>query len=291
MNKKNLLKFIIPGILLSFLSVTVFAQPNKTNPPLLKRTKYQTETVEFGAGGTLSVVGPPEGSIEIEGWQKNEIEIAAEIEVQGYTEEDLKMLAEVTGFIIDEGLTQVSIISVGTHDHKYLKKAFKKFPKELQKMPFRVNYKIKVPHFISLEVTGGKGDFKLSMVEGMMRINYLESNASLNLIGGAVQVTIGSGNVDVTIGARSWRGQFADVQIATGNLNLWLPKNMNANLTAKVLQTGKIDNSYKLLKPMRLTRFTEKGMYAKVGNGGAELSFTVGDGMLKIADFETIAKN
>lgn len=291
MNKNNLIKFFALGILLSFLSVSAFAQKNEANSGLIKRTKYQTETIEFGAGGTLVVLGSPEGSIEIEGWPKNEIEIAAEIEVQGYTEQDLAMMAEVTGFIIDQGLTKVSIISVGTHDQKYLKKVSKKFPKELRRMPFQISYKIKVPHYIGLEINGGKGDFKLSMVEGMMRINYLESDARMNLIGGAVQATIGSGNVDVTIGTRSWRGQFADVQVAKGNLNLWLPKNMNANLTAKVLQTGRIDNSYKLLKPMRLTKFTEKGMYAKVGNGGAELSFTVGEGMLKIADFETIAKN
>ena len=42
---------------------------------------------------------------------------------------------------------------------------------------------------------------------------------------------------------------------------------------------------------MRLTKFTEKDMYARVGNGGAELKFTVGDGNLRIADFETVAKN
>jgi hypothetical protein len=124
----------------------------------------------------------------------------------------------------------------------------------------------------------------------MMRINYLESNAKMSLIGGAIQATIGSGEVDVTIATRSWRGQFAEVQVATGNMNLWLPKNLNANLSAEVLRTGKIDNSYKLLKPMRRTKFTEKGMQAIAGNGGAALSFTVGDGNLTIADFETIAK-
>lgn len=288
MNKKNLFKFIVLGILLTLSGVSLFAQTDK---PLLKRTKYQTETIKFGAGGTLSVIGSPEGSIEIEGWGKNEIEITSEIEVQGYTEKDLEILAGITGFTVDEGLTKISIISVGTHDKKYLKKAYRKFPKELREIPFSINYKIKVPHFTSLEINGGKGDFKLSLVEGIMRINYLESNAKMNLIGGAIQATIGKGDVDVTIGTRSWRGQFAEVSVAVGNMNLWLPKNVNANIKAEVLRTGTIDNTYEMLEPMRQTKFTDKEMYAKAGNGGAELSFKVGEGMLKIADYETVAKN
>ncbi len=288
MKKKNLFKFIVIGILLTLGGGSLFAQTAK---PLLKRTKYQTETLKFGAGGTLAVIGSPQGSIEIEGWSKNEIEITSEIEVQGFTEKDLEILAGITGFTVDEGLVKVSIISVGTHDKKYLKKAYRKFPKELREMPFSVNYKIKVPHFTSLEIDGGKGDFKLSLVEGMMRINYLESNANMNLIGGAVQATIGKGDVDVTIGTRSWRGQFAEVAVAEGSMHLHLPKNINANIKAEILRTGTIDNSYEMLEPMRQTKFTDKGIYAKAGNGGAELSFKVGDGNLTIADYETVAKN
>ena len=41
---------------------------------------------------------------------------------------------------------------------------------------------------------------------------------------------------------------------------------------------------------MRRTKFTDKGMTAKAGNGGADLSFTIGDGILTIGDFEKIAK-
>jgi hypothetical protein len=290
MNRKSAFRIIAAGILLSLLSLSAFAQKNEPTALLLKRTKYQTETVELGMGGTFSVIGAPVGSIEIEGWNKNEIEITSEIEVQAYTEEDLKLLAEVTGFALDEGLTEVSLVSVGTHDKKYLKKNHKNFPKNLRELPFRIDYKIKVPHFTDLEVNGGRGDFRLSLVEGMMRINYLESNARLSLVGGAVQATIGQGDVDVTIATRSWRGQFAEVQVAKGSMNLWLPKNLNANLTAKVINSGKIDNTYEMLKPLKRTKFSETEMYAKAGNGGAELLFSVGDGNLKIADFETVAE-
>jgi hypothetical protein len=40
------------------------------------------------------------------------------------------------------------------------------------------------------------------------------------------------------------------------------------------------------LKPRVRPKFTEKSMAAKAGNGGAPLSFTVGDGTLKLTETE-----
>ena len=290
MKIRHVVNFVVIVIFLTLLTSNVFAQKNKKPNAPVKSTTFKSEKIEFGVGGTISVVGAPNGSIQIEGWNKNEVEISAEIIVEAANERDLKWISSVCGFTLDDSLSHIRLTSVGTHDKKYLKKVAKKFPKRLRGAPYRINYKIKVPVYSDLEITGGRGDLNLSAVEGTMRINYLESNAKLHLTGGTVQVTIGKGNVDVTVAKRSWRGRFAEIQVAIGTLNVWLPKNLDANLTAKVLRTGKISNSYKLLKPMRKTKFSEKGMKAKAGNGGAELSFTVGDGMLKISDFEKIAK-
>lgn len=277
-------------IFLTSFSILAFAQDSNTTTKLLKRTQFKSNTVKFGSGGTVSIVGSPVGSVQIEGWSKNEVEINAEIEVQAETEADLARLAEVTGFAVDESMLHLRIISVGTHDRKYLKSVDKKFPKKLREMPYKVDYKIKVPYFTDLEIDGGRGDLNLSTVEGTMQIKYLESNAKLNLIGGTVMATIGSGDVDVTISTRSWRGRFAEIQVARGNLNVRLPNNLNANLTAEVLRTGKIENTYNLLEPMERTKFTPTSMDAKAGNGGAKLSFTVGDGNINIKDFEKPAK-
>ena len=290
MKLNKLFKPTIAILFVAFLSISIFAQKQKASKALLKQTKFKTEKIDFGAGGTITVTGAPSGSIQIEGWKKNEVEITAEIIVEAANEKDLNMIAAVCGFAIEDSLSQLRITSVGTHDKKYLKKVAKKFPKRLRRAPFRINYKIKVPIFSDLVIDGGQGDLNLSMVEGTMRINFLKSDAKLNLIGGTVQATIGVGNVDVTIATRSWRGRFAEIQVASGNLNVWLPQNLHANFTAKVLRTGKISNAYKLLKPKRRTKFTDKEITAKAGNGGADLSFTVGDGLLKIGNIKPSAK-
>lgn len=279
MKFQKLSSFFVIGFIIAGFSLTAFSQEN---PNLLKRTTYKTDKVEFGVGGTITILGAPNGSIEIEGWQVNEIEISAEIEVQAETQEDLEKISEVTGFLLDVGTIHTRIISVGTHDKKYLKKVDKKFPKRLRNMPFRIDYKIKVPLYIDLDITGGKGDLKLSKVEGMMKINFLETDAKLDLLGGMLLATFGKGNVDVTIPTRSWRGRKVDVNLVQGEMNVRLSPNLNAEVDAKVLRTGQIENEFTNLKKRDRTEFTEKLILAKAGSGGVPLSFTVGDGNLKL---------
>ncbi len=284
MKQKIKAKKICVHLCLSAVSIVLFFLPCFTQTkPLLKRTTYKTENIDFGAGGMLSVAGAPNGSIWVEGWSKNEVEITADIEVQAENEADLALLAQINTFVVDENFGHITVQSVGTYDKKYLKSVAKKFPKNLLTMPFRIDYKIKVPSYCDLEINGGRGDLNLSNVEGTMRINVLETNAKLDLIGGTIIATFGSGTVDVSILTRGWRGRSADVQLASGTMSIQLPSNLSAEIDARVLRNGQIENSYNTLKPRERTKFTNKSIVAKAGNGGVNLSFTVGDGTLKLS--------
>jgi len=291
MKQKTNAKKIRVHLCLSVVSILLFSLPIFTQTkPLLKRTTYKTENIDFGAGGTVSVMGAPNGSISIEGWSKNEVEISADIEVQAETEVDLALLAQINSFVLDENFGHITVQSVGTYDKKYLKSVAKKFPKNLLAMPFRIDYRIKVPSYCDLEINGGHGDLTLSNVEGTIRINVLETNARLDLVGGTIQANFGSGAIDVSIPTRGWRGRSADIQLVGGTMNVRLPPNLSAEIDAKVLRNGQIENSYKNLKPRDRTKFTAKSIAAKAGNGGVNLSFTVGDGTLKLSGVEISEK-
>ncbi len=282
MKKFGVYLFLTAILFVLFISTYSFAQTNQ----LLKRTTFKTEILEFGVGGTVSITGAPNGAISIEGWQKNEVEITAEIEVQAATEEDLATLSQISTYILDEGFGHLQISSVGVYDKQYIKSISKKFPKNLMTMPLKIDYKIKVPTYCDLEINGGNGNFTLSNVEGAMRIKFLETNAKLNLIGGTVLATFGKGNIDITMPKRSWRGRSADIQLAVGAMDIKFAPDLTAFVDAKVLRTGQIENSYELLKPRDRNKFTDKSINAKSGNGGAQLSFTVGDGTLKFGKIE-----
>lgn len=285
MKNRTSFKLIVLGLLLFNLNWICRAQTSE----LRKRTTYKTEKAKFGAGGTISIIGAPVGSIEIEGWRRNEIEISAEIEVQAETEEDLAALAAVNTYLMEIDFGHARIQSFGSYDKKYLKQTAKKFPKRLRDAPVKIDYKIKVPVYCDLEIDGGRGDLTLSNVEGTMLIQYLETNAELDLVGGTIRANFGKGTIDVRIPKNSWRGRSVEMQLVSGNMNIELSQNLNAEVDAKILRTGAIENSLEMLEPRERGKFTDKKIIAKAGNGGAKLSFTIGDGNLKLS--KTIKEN
>jgi len=250
---------------------------------LLKRTVTKTDRFDFGAGGTVVIAGTPNGSIKVTGSAKNEIEITATISIEAPTEADLATMASVTSFITDETATRTGIISLGAHNKFGSKEIWKKFPKKLQSMPYRIDYVITVPRYCDLEIDGGKGDLSITGVEGSMRVNFLESNARVEVVGGNTAVTVAVGNIDIYFGGRTWRARSANIQVAKGDLNVRLPSVVSADIDAIILRSGSIENKLTDLKPRdRKVLFTERSILAKAGVGGVPLKFTVGEGTLRL---------
>jgi len=283
MKNRNIFRAFLIAIIVAAGLTAALAQ----SPQLLKRTTSKSDKFDFSSGGTIAIVGAPAGSITVEGWKNNQVEISAEIEVQAESEADLAKIAQVTTFVLQESLGRTGIVSTGTHDKKFLKTVDKKFPKRLMGLPFRIDYHIKVPHYSDLDIDGGVGDLNISGVEGMMKINYLKTNAKIDLVGGGISATFGAGDVEIVIPNRSWRGRLADVQLASGTMNVHLPPNLNAEIDAVIVRTGKVENAFTDYKPRdRHAEFTDRSVIAKAGNGGIPLKFTVGDGTLKLSELD-----
>ena len=270
-------KILCASLFIFAVSIVGFAQN-------IKRTTVKVERTEIGAGGSVTLVGAPEGSISIESWQKPEVEVTAEIEVEAASEADLTLLAQVNNFMFDESLNSVRILTTGAHDKQFLKKNFKNFPKRLLNSKYRINYSLKVPVYCDLTVDAGRGKLDLRGVEGAIYIKALDAEiANLNLVGGLVQATFGAGKVNVNFAARSWRGRDVEVQLAKGDLSVNALQSLNADLDLNILRIGKIENGFETLKPRDKSKFTETSMLARAGVGGARFTFTVGDGTLRLA--------
>lgn len=259
-------------------------QPAQVPPaPLLKRTTTRRESKRLGYGGSVTIDGAPEGSVTVEAWQRSEVEVTAEVEQSADTEENLTRLAALNTFAVDEDVNHVRVMTVGLHDRKYAKRAAKGLPKHLPAMPWRIDYRVKVPAACDVEVNAGRGALVVSGVEGALRINAGGGPDSLfALAGGDVEATLASGPVTVRPAARNWRGRGLSLRVASGDLTVELPAGFNGDVDAEVLRAGRIENTYAGLAPRERTTPTERSLQARAGNGGATLSFTVGDGTLRI---------
>ncbi|HEX8137455.1 MAG TPA: hypothetical protein VF544_07695 [Pyrinomonadaceae bacterium] len=250
--------------------------------PKLTRTTSRHEVRRFGYGSSLTILGAPAGSITIEAWPRSEVDITADIELKADTEEDLARLAAVNGFVLDEDANRLRILTTGTHDKAFMKRTAKGFPKKLLGLPWKIDYRIRVPAITDIEIDAGRGPITLKGVEGSVNLNALEGDVTINPAGGLLRATVGSGKLNVTISARSWRGAGADIRLATGDLTLELPAGYSGDINADILRTGKIENEYSTLEPCERTTFTPRSIKARAGAGGPQLSFTVGDGTLRI---------
>jgi hypothetical protein len=261
------------------------AAAQTTPAPLLKRTTTRRESKRLGYGGSLTIYGAPEGSVTVEGWSRDEVEITAEVEQTADTEENLTRLAALNTFAVDEDLNHVRVMTVGLHDRKYAKRAAKGLPKHLLAMPWKIDYRVKVPAAVDLEINSGRGALVVSGVEGGLRINAGGGGGGESLFalaGGDVEATFASGPVTVRVPTRSWRGRGLRVRLASGDLKVELPPGFSGDLDAEILRTGRIENEAGLA-PRERTKPTDRTLQARAGNGGATLSFTVTDGTLRIS--------
>ena len=270
-------------LVLFVLVVPVYSQ--KTPAPevqLLTRTSTRRETARFSYGGTVTLIAAPRGSVTVEGWTRNEVEVTAKIELKAPTEADLDQLAKVNTFVFDEDLNHISVLTTGTHDRVFMKRSNKNFPKKLLNLPWKIDYRVRVPINTDLEVNAGHGEVKLSGVEGALRLTATESDTMLALTGGTVSGTVSAGSITLSIPARTWRGSGADIRIASGTINVDLQPGFSGDIDADILRTGTIVNTYEGLTSREKPGLTERTVRARAGAGGPYFKFTVGDGTVNI---------
>jgi len=276
-----MIKFLFASAVL-LASATAALPQTAPEIQLLTRTTTRRETRRFAFGGTVTLIGAPKGSVTVEGWSRNEVELTADIELKGPTEADLDQLALVNGFLFDEDLNHISILTTGTHDRIFMKRSAKNFPKKLLNLPWKIDYRLRVPANTDLEINAGHGSVKLTGVEGALRVSATESETALTLTGGVVSTTVAAGVVTLTVPSRNWRGSGAEIRIASGTINVDLPPGFSGDIDAEILRTGKIVNGYEGLASREKPGITERTVRARVGSGGPFFKFTVGDGTVNI---------
>lgn len=247
---------------------------------LLTQKTTRREVQRLGFGGTVTIIGAPQGSITVEGWQRNEVEVVAEIELKAETEEDLKLLSAVNSFVFDQDLNHLRLMTTGTHDKDFMRRAAKNFPKRLLGLPWNLAYRVRVPVATDLEIDAGRGPVRISGVEGAIRVSAAESEASFELTGGTVTATLGVGTLNFSIPVRSWRGAGADVRMAAGNITVELAPGFSGDIDAEILRSGTIETSFEPLESRERPGITPRQIKARAGTGGAVFRFTLGEGKI-----------
>jgi hypothetical protein len=280
--------FSISTLLLTILIPSSSAIPQSqkkkleaVTPPQVIRTISRHEVRRLGYGSTFTLVGAPSGSITIEGWARAEVDVSAEIELRAGSEADLELLSHVNNFVIDDDANHLQVLTTGTHDKAFMRSA-KKFPKALLGLPWKIDYKIRVPISTDVEINAGRGPVTLSDVEGNIRLSATEGIANFKLTGGTLSATIASGEVDLEIPAISWRGVGAELRVAAGKITVVAPAAFSGEFDAEVLRTGQIDTHHEGLTQTNSRELNPRKWVGRAHYGGPAFKLIVGDGLITI---------
>jgi hypothetical protein len=188
--------------------------------------------------------------------------------------------------VLDEDANHLQILTTGTHDKAFMRSVAKKFSKTLLGLPWKVDYRIRVPFAIDLEVNAGRGPISIRSVEGNIRLSAAESDANFKLTGGTLLALVAIGKVTLQIPAKSWRGVGGELRLAAGDVSVEIPGGFSGDFDAEILRSGKISTSVEGLEPRERATQTAQKIKVRAGAGGATFNLIVGDGTIIIKKME-----
>jgi hypothetical protein len=222
------------------------------------RAKDQTivKTLPFAQGGTLRIENV-NGSVEIRGWDREEIEIRAVKSAPRSADLDLVQVE------IKPAVDRVEIET--------------RYPAD-QGVDVSVEYLIRVPRRVIVE--------SAATVNGAVRVSGVEGSGDLRTVNGDVEVSESGGgfNARTTNGSireelQSYAAKPLALETMNGSILVALPENAGAEIDAQSMN-GEIRTQ----KPVLLKGSFARGSFrGKLGPGGALLRIRTVNGAIQIA--------
>lgn len=306
--KKNLKKLILASVLLTITLVPLAAKSCH------KYEKEFTKTYKVKPGTKLTVSNR-NGKIEIEKWDREEVEVFAKIGSNQSIEELEKVNIEVS---LEEGM-EISTTYSG-EETKENKKDFGIWDiiKQILKGSFaggkiHVDYEIKVPDNVivseakstngRIQLKQTKGPSELHTTNGEIKVETSEGNVKAKTTNGRIEIadvkglvsaksTNGSikvnsekiqeikttnGNIDAAL--KETTEEDAELRTTNGSITLQLPSSFNATLELSTtnggIETENIDLEI-------ISQKKNKYIKGKIGKGGAEIKAKTTNGRIKI---------
>ncbi len=256
--------------IVSLVLVFLLVVPTACSAYKLKETWQRSFEVDEGVEFILRNVN---GGIEIEGWDKDEIDVFAEIKIKAPSKSKAEKLYEKLRFDVDAERDRVEIEA--------------KRPRVRQdglfgglfgdKSSITIRYTVKVPSRANLEIENTNGGITIEDIEGTFDCHTVNGGITIRSFRGSGVANTVNGGIECAI--EDFPGD-GDLRLKTvnGGIELWLPDDAGGYLEARTVNGG-IDLDIDLKEKVRIKRSSVKGVfgdgdgsvYLKTVNGGISI--------------------
>jgi len=180
------------------------------------------------------------GRIEVEGWDRDEIKVTAEITIKASSREKAEELFKRIDFEVDADLHEVYVKAV--LPKKRFGNIFGLFGGNSESINIR--YYVKMPYRTHFELESVNGKITVNDVEGIFLVKTVNGGIDLDLEGGAGDITTVNGGIDCDIKGFPIGGEL-NVKTVNGSVNLNLPDDTGAVLDVSTVN-GRVRLDFRL---------------------------------------------
>jgi hypothetical protein len=271
---KNYIRFILLAIIAISTSSSLLAQEkskksygfcNQNNWNWNEKVSVnEKREISMSAVNNLSVDGKNNGSISVQGENRNDILITACVQAWAETEEMARKLME--NIRIEKGS---NVYADNT-------------PNENN---WSVSYLILVPYKTNLKLTANNGGISISYVDGNVEFFTKNGGISLNGLAGEVRGKTKNGGVSVILSGNVWQGSGLDVETTNGGVNIGMSENYAANF-----ETGTVNGGFQSeIEALQIPKndderygWRNNRINKSVNGGGAKIRVVTTNGGIKI---------
>jgi hypothetical protein len=243
------------------LSVPAFAGSEWCNERYSDHRGSFCEEREVELPSSLSMLrldSAPNGGIEVEGWDRNEVRLIARVRAEAYDDEAARELASAVRISVDGGV-RASGPRSGRHEY------------------WGVSYRAWVPRRFDLDLESNNGGITVNDVQGRISLDTRNGGLRVGQLGGDVRGRTTNGGLHVVLAGDAWEGEGLDLRTTNGGVEVEVPESYSARLEARTTNGGlRVDF------PVVVHGDLGRGLDVDLGQGGRPIRVVTTNGGVRL---------
>jgi hypothetical protein len=220
-----------------------------------RHCEIRTYTVP-AAATVFNVDARPNGSIEVIGAPRADVEVRARVTAHAPTDAEARQLAAAVR--VDAAAGQVSTSGPRNPGENH---------------GWSVSFQVLVPMQTWLSLRSTNGAIRISGVEGEMDFQTTNGAVTLASLAGQVKGRTTNGAVKVTLDGPTWTGFGIDVETTNGAVQIAVPDGYSARL-----QASTVNGRTRVDFPVTMQGRLDRGLDITLGSGGPTIKVTTRNG-------------